>query len=92
MLDKAGEDKIVIVISTVLPGTMRREILPRLSPRVKLCYNPFFIAMGTTIDDFINPEFVLFGVNNIEAAWTAQQGDAPVHRGIARHNTISSPS
>lgn len=66
-IEENGEDKIVVIISTVLPGTTRREILPRINQHVKLCYNPFFIAMGTTIDDFIHPEFVLFGVNDDEA-------------------------
>jgi len=74
-----GEDKIVVVISTVLPGTTRREILPRINPHVKLCYNPFFIAMGTTIDDFINPEFVLFGVSDEEAARKAAQFYRTLH-------------
>ena len=49
--------KILVVISTVLPGTIRREILPIRD----VIYNPFFIAMGTTINDFLNPEFVLMG-------------------------------
>lgn len=78
-IERNGKDKIVVVISTVLPGTMRREILPRIGPHMKLCYNPFFIAMGTTIDDFINPEFVLFGVRDLEAAWTAQQFYRTLH-------------
>ena len=54
----------LVVISTVLPGTMRSLVLPiieDLGPRVSFCYNPFFIAMGTTIRDFTNPEFVLVG-------------------------------
>jgi UDPglucose 6-dehydrogenase len=41
-IEKQKEDKIVIIISTVLPGTIRREIKPLLSNHVKLCYNPFF--------------------------------------------------
>ena len=55
--------KVVIVISTVLPGTIRREIKPIIdaNPYFKLCYNPFFIAMGTTMRDFLHPEFILFG-------------------------------
>jgi len=56
------------VISTVLPGTVRREILPRINDHVKLCYNPFFIAMGTTMRDFLDPEFVLLGIRDPEAA------------------------
>ena len=55
--------KVVIIISTVLPGTIRKEIKPLIdhNPYFKLCYNPFFIAMGTTMRDFLHPEFILFG-------------------------------
>ena len=66
-IKKQGDDKIVIIISTVLPGTVRKEIKPLLSRKVKLCYNPFFIAMGSTMRDFLHPEFVLFGVDDLEA-------------------------
>ncbi len=66
-IESQGQEKIVIIISTVLPGTIRREIKPSLSKFVKLCYNPFFIAMGTTIDDFTKPEFVLFGLDDQDA-------------------------
>lgn len=71
-IDAEGQDKVVIIISTVLPGTIDTEIRPLISERVKLCYNPFFIAMGTTIKDFLNPEFVLFGVDNDNAAKAAE--------------------
>lgn len=64
--------KVVIIISTVLPGTIKREIKPLLNEYVKLCYNPFFIAMGTTMKDFLFPEFVLFGVDDEEAAKEAE--------------------
>lgn len=59
--DALGKDITLAVISTVLPGTMEREIVPLLSERVRLVYNPSFIAMGTTIRDFLDPEFVLLG-------------------------------
>ena len=78
-IEDGGQEKIVVVISTVLPGTIRREILPRISSLVKLCYNPFFIAMGTTIDDFVNPEFVLFGVRDEEAARQAERFYRTLH-------------
>lgn len=67
-VEKHGEEKIVVIISTVLPGTVESSIKPVLSDKIKLCYNPFFIAMGTTIRDFMNPEFVLLGVDDLEAA------------------------
>lgn len=54
----------VIVISTVLPGTIEREIVPEMNEYVRLAYNPFFIAMGTTIRDFRRPEFVLLGTES----------------------------
>ncbi len=74
-----GEEKIVIIISTVLPGTIEREIKPLLNEKVKLCYNPFFIAMGTTIPDFTNPEFVLFGVDDEDAAQKAEEFYKTIH-------------
>jgi len=60
-LNELKQEKIVTIISTVLPGTLRKYILPNLSPYIKLCYNPFFIAMGTVVFDFYHPEFVLLG-------------------------------
>ena len=68
IVEENGEDKIVVIISTVLPGTIEKYIKPILSDKIKLCYNPFFIAMGTTINDFLNPEFVLLGVDDESAA------------------------
>lgn len=78
-IEKQGKDKIVIIISTVLPGTIEREIKPLLNGRVKLCYNPFFIAMGQTISDFLDPEFVLFGVDDKHAAETAKKFYRTIH-------------
>ena len=78
-IGELAKDRIVIVISTVLPGTMRREIIPLINEHVKLCYNPFFIAMGTTIRDFLNPEFVLFGQRDPEAAQKAAELYATLH-------------
>lgn len=66
-IDLNGKDKIVVIISTVLPGSINKFIKPVLSPLIKLCYNPFFIAMGTTIDDFLNSEIILFGVEDQNA-------------------------
>jgi len=62
-----------------LPGTIRKEIKPILSDLIKLCYNPFFIAMGTTINDFMNPEFVLFGVDDEDAYQAAKDFYATLH-------------
>ena len=63
-----GQSKIVVIISTVLPGTIRKEIKPLLNEFVKLCYNPYFIAMGTCIPDFLFTEMNLLGVDDVDAA------------------------
>lgn len=73
LIEAHGQPRIVVLVSTVLPGTVRRDIFPLLGPNTRFCYNPFFIAMGTVIPDFLKPEFVLFGV---EDAWAAQQAEA----------------
>ena len=72
-IEKQGKDKVVVIISTVLPGTIRTHIKPILSKHVKLCYNPYFIAMGTTIDDFLGAEINLFGVDDENAANKAEE-------------------
>lgn len=51
----------IVVVSTVLPGTTDRYLRPLLNEFTDLVYHPFFIAMGTVVDDFINPEFALLG-------------------------------
>ena len=53
-------DQTLVLISTVLPGTTRREFAP-LVTNTKLMYNPYLIAMGTVADDMANPEMVMIG-------------------------------
>lgn len=62
-LDGSRKRHTVVVISTCLPGTYKREFkdLAARWGNVDLIYNPYFIAMGTVIPDFLNPEFVLVG-------------------------------
>jgi len=60
---------MVVVTSTVLPGTTENVIKPILEEAsgakcgidFGLCYNPEFIALGSVIRDFLNPDFVLIG-------------------------------
>jgi len=79
IVNEINQNKIVVIISTVLPGTVEKYIKPVLSDKIKLCYNPFFIAMGTTINDFLNPEFVLLGVDNEEAANIVEEFYSTIH-------------
>ena len=41
-----NKKQIVVLISTVLPGTVRRELRPLIS-NARFIYNPYLIAMGT---------------------------------------------
>ena len=56
----------MVVISTCLPGTYEREIKPIIegNPYVEYVYSPQFIAMGTVLRDYLNPEFNLIGVEH----------------------------
>ena len=56
-------DQTLVLISTVLPGTTRREFQP-LVTNTKLLYNPYLIAMGTVADDMVNPEMIMIGSKN----------------------------
>lgn len=48
------------IISTMLPGTMRRLIDPIVGDR-PVVYCPQFVGMGTVARDLCHPEFVLLG-------------------------------
>lgn len=63
-----GQKKTLAVISTCLPGTFDREIKPLLNEYVSYVYTPQFIAMGTVLADYLDPEFDLIGVHDQEAA------------------------
>tara|TARA_B100000085_G_scaffold251516_1_gene248599 strand:- start:476 stop:1630 length:1155 start_codon:yes stop_codon:yes gene_type:complete len=54
---------LIAVISTVLPGTVRREVLP-LIKNGKFIYNPYLIAQGTVKWDMRNPEMIMIGTSS----------------------------
>ena len=68
-LAKKKEYHVVVLTSTVLPGAMRYGLLPILekaSGKVcgrdfGLCYSPEFIALGSVIRDFLNPDVTSSG-------------------------------
>jgi len=55
-----AESQLLVLISTVLPGTIRRELAPLVS-RTNLIYNPYLIAMGTVKQDYLDPEMIMIG-------------------------------
>lgn len=59
----ATKDQLVALISTVLPGTIRREFRP-LERNFRFIYNPYLIAMGTVKYDMVHPEMVIIGTED----------------------------
>ena len=80
---------VVVMTSTVLPGSVRTGLLPVLEREsglrcgldFGLCYNPEFIALGSVIRDFLNPDFYLLG------QFDERSGDAleSVHRRVSQN-------
>jgi UDPglucose 6-dehydrogenase len=60
----AKESKKVVLISTVLPGTTRRNFITRLDKKHQFLYNPYLIAMGSVKWDMANPEMVIIGTED----------------------------
>jgi len=58
-----NNDQLLVLISTVLPGTVRRELEP-LVTNTRFVYNPYLIAMGTVAWDMVNPEMVMIGTDD----------------------------
>lgn len=53
-------EQTLVLISTVLPGTIRRELAPLMN-NTGIVYNPYLIAMGTVANDMTNPEMIMIG-------------------------------
>ena len=74
-LSKKGEYHLVGLTSTVMPGTTGgpvREMLEKASGKKMgadfgLCYSPEFIALGSVIRDFLNPDMLLIGESDAHA-------------------------
>ncbi len=68
-LSEKREYHNVVLSSTVLPGATRYGLLPFLEQEsgktcgrdFGLCYNPEFVALGSVIQDLLNPDFTLIG-------------------------------
>ena len=64
----ATEPKKIVLISTVLPGTTRREFYTMLNSEHQFLYNPYLIAMGSVKWDFANPEMIMIGTETGNAS------------------------
>jgi len=69
VLAKKDKFHLVVVVSTIMPKSLNNEIIPalekssrkKINKRFGVCYNPEFIALGSVIDNLLNPDFVLIG-------------------------------
>ena len=59
----AKPNQLVVLISTVLPGTTRRELKNNIT-NARFIYNPYLIAMGSVEWDMVNPEMVIIGTED----------------------------
>ena len=68
-LRKKDSWHLVVLSSTVMPGSTGGQLLPALEaasgkkcgPDFGLCYNPEFIALGSVIRDMLRPDMILIG-------------------------------
>jgi len=58
-----NKSQLIVLISTVLPGTTRREFVD-LIKNGRFIYNPYLIAMGSIAWDMTNPEMVIIGTED----------------------------
>ena len=60
---KINSNTLIVLISTVLPGTVRREIAP-LIKNGRFIYNPYLISQGSVKWDMVNPEMIIIGTDD----------------------------
>jgi UDPglucose 6-dehydrogenase len=66
---------LIVLTSTVLPGATDNDVRSALETHsgkrcgrdFGLCYNPEFIALGSVINDLLNPDFILIGESDSHA-------------------------
>ncbi|THE63666.1 UDP-glucose/GDP-mannose dehydrogenase family protein [Salinadaptatus halalkaliphilus] len=88
LADKA-DDHLVVVKSTVLPGTTEDVVGPIVAEAsgtavgdgLELAMNPEFLRMGTAVEDFLEPDKIVIGATNEGAAATLRELYAPILEG-----------
>lgn len=68
----AQPEQLIVLISTVLPGTTRKLLRPNIT-NARFVYNPYLIAMGSVEWDMVNPEMVIIGTEDGSTTGDAQQ-------------------
>jgi UDPglucose 6-dehydrogenase len=66
-----NKNQLVVLISTVLPGTVRTHLEPLIT-NARFIYNPYLIAMGSVKWDMVNPECLIIGTEDGSLTGDAQ--------------------
>ena len=66
------KDQLLVLISTVLPGTVRQQFIDLIS-YTRFVYNPYLIAMGSVAWDMVNPEMIMIGTDDGSETGDAKQ-------------------
>ena len=69
VLSKKEKFHVIVIVSTVIPTSINKQIIPliekisgkKVGINFGVCYNPEFIALGSVIDNLLNPDIVLIG-------------------------------
>jgi GDP-mannose 6-dehydrogenase len=90
VLKTKSERHVVIIRSTMLPGTIENTVIPALEEAsgkkagtdFGVCINPEFLREGSSLKDFYAPPFTLIGADDSETAELVRQLyakiDAPI--------------
>jgi UDPglucose 6-dehydrogenase len=89
-LRKKRDYHLVVLTSTVMPGSTEAQLKPALECFAEktcardfgLCYSPEFIALGSVIRDFLNPDFLLIG----ESDSTSGELLASLYKNVCENN------
>ena len=91
-LAETTEYHVVVVRSTVLPGTVRERLIPILEEHsgrragvgFGVCMNPEFLREGTGIDDYYHPSYVVIGELDARSGEAVEQLYAEIDAPIIR--------
>jgi UDPglucose 6-dehydrogenase len=79
---------IIVITSTVLPGDMKNVINllektsnKKCSEQFGACYNPDFIALGSIVRNFLNPDMILIGESDERAGSVLEN----IHRNLVEN-------
>ncbi len=66
VLRKKKTSHLVVVRSTIVPGTTEKVVIPLLKDagEIEVCVNPEFLREGTAMEDFMTPSRIIIGENN----------------------------